>query len=133
MIFISCKFKQKLLKICELKKHICVCVCIKGCKKDKKEMCGIKTTLNYNEEKGMLELWLKKGDIEKNLGHSNIADLVLKKNYGKKIIYITEKEKQKCNSFFEVKKGVFIIEKLASYVIEGCKLPETIDFIKRLG
>ena len=56
MIFISCKFKQKLLKICQLKKHICVCVCIKGCKRDKKEMCGIKTTLNYNEEKGMLEL-----------------------------------------------------------------------------
>ena len=43
------------------------------------EKCDIKTIYYFNKEKGMLELWLKMGDIEVKLGHSNIADVVLKR------------------------------------------------------
>ena len=75
------------------------------------------------------------GDIEVKLGHSNIADVVLKrirKYCRKKTKGITKEEKQKYKTIFEGKKGVFIIEKLARDVIENCKLPEAADFRKKL-
>ena len=43
------------------------------------EKCDIKTIYYFNKEKGMLDLWLKMGDIEVKLGHSNIADVVFKR------------------------------------------------------
>ena len=43
------------------------------------EKCDIKTIYYFNKEKGMLDLWLKMGDIEVKLEHSNIADVVLKR------------------------------------------------------
>ena len=68
--------------------------------------------------------------IETQLGHSNIADAVLKrirKCYGKKA-----EEKQKYKAYFKGKEGVFIIEKHARDIIES-KLPEAIELRKKLG
>ena len=44
---------------------------------------------------------------------------------------ITEEEMRRYKTFFEGKKGVFIIEKVAIDVIEKCKLPKAIDFRKK--
>ena len=90
---------------------------------DKKtyENNNIEAIYYYKKEKNMLELWLKMSDIEIQLGHSNIADVVLKrirKYLGKKTKHITKEEKEQYKCYFENKKGVFIIEKLACDVIE---------------
>ena len=64
--------------------------------KEKWGKCGIKTIKHYNEKENIIELWQKMSDIETQLGHSNIADVVLKrirKYCGKKIRNITEEEK----------------------------------------
>ena len=89
----------------------------------------------YNKEKNVLELWLKMSDIEIQLGHSNIADVVLKrirKYLGKKTKYITKEEKEQYKCYFEIKKGVFIIEKLARDITERCKLREAIELGKKI-
>ena len=75
-------------------------------------------------------------DTEIQLGHSNIADVVLKriqKYCGKKTKDITEEEKQKYKAFFKGKEGVFIIEKLTRDIIERCKLPDKLSLEKKLG
>ena len=74
--------------------------------------------------------------IKTQLGHSNIAAVALnriRKYYGIKTEDLTEKEKQKYKAYFKGKEGVFIIEKLASNIIERCKLPEAIELRKKLG
>ena len=84
----------------------------------------------------MLELRLKMNDIEIQLGHSNIVNVVLKrirKYLDKKTKHITKEEKDQYKCYFENKKGVFIIEKLARDVTERCKLPEAIELRKKLG
>ena len=89
----------------------------------------------HNKEEKINELWHKMSHIETQLGHSNIADAVLKrirKCYGKKTEDITEEEKQKYKAYFKGKEGVFIIEKHARDIIES-KLPEAIELRKRLG
>ena len=98
------------------------------------EKCDIKTIYYFNKEKGMLELWLKMGDIEVKLGHSNIADVVLKRirKYCSKKKQKTQKKK-KYKTFFEGEKCVFIIKRLTCDVMENCKLPEAIDFRKKMG
>ena len=95
--------------------------------------CGIKTVKYHNEEKNMIELWHKMSNIETELGHSNIDDVVLKrirKYCGKKTKDITKEEKGKYKAFFESKEGVFIIEKLTRDIIERCKLPKAIELRK---
>ena len=60
------------------------------------EKCGIKTVKHYNEKKNIIESWQKMSDIEIQLGHSNIANVALKrirKHCGKKTKDITEEEK----------------------------------------
>ena len=59
--------------------------------------CGIKTIKHYNEKENIIELWQKMSDIETQLGHSNIADVVLKRirKYCAKKKDITKEEKQK--------------------------------------
>ena len=59
--------------------------------------CGIKTIKHYNEKKNIIELQQKMSDIETQLGHSNIADVVLKRirKYCAKKKDITKEEKQK--------------------------------------
>ena len=64
--------------------------------KEKWEKCGIKTVKHYNEKKNIIESWQKISDIEIQLGHSNIANVALKrirKYCGKKTKDITEEEK----------------------------------------
>ena len=75
-------------------------------------------------------------DMEEQLGHSNIVDVVLKriiKHLRKKTKHIIKEEKEQYERYFENKKGVFIIEKLARDAIECCKLPEAIELRKKLG
>ena len=96
--------------------------------------CGLKTVKHYNEEKHLIELWQKMSDIEIQIGHSNITDVVLKrirKYCGKKTKDITKKEKEKYKAFFEGEENVFIIEKLARDIIERCKLPIAIERRKK--
>ena len=86
------------------------------------EKCGTET-ICYDEEKKVLELWLKMGDIEIKLDHSNLCDVVLRrirKMFGEKRRDITEEEKQRFKTFFKVKKVIFITEKVAIDVIERC-------------
>ena len=56
-------------------------------------------------------------DVEREIGHSNIAVVLkrIRKYRGKKTKDITEKEKYK--SFFEGEVGIFIIEKLTCDII----------------
>ena len=75
--------------------------------------CGIKTVKYYNEKEDIIELWPRMSNVERQMGHSNIAEAVLgriKKYYGKKAKNISEDEKQKYKTYFEGEKGVFIIE-----------------------
>ena len=95
--------------------------------------CGIKTVKHYNKEKYLTELWQKMIDIEIQLGHSNLADVVLKrirKYCGKKGKDIAEGEKQKYKTYFEDETSTFIIEKLTRDIIECCKLPQAIKLRK---
>ena len=76
------------------------------------------------------------GDIEMQINHSNIADVVLgriRKYFGKRTRHITEKEKKQYKCYFENEKGVFMNERLARDVIERCKLPEAIELRKKFG
>ena len=75
----------------------------------------IRTIYYYNKEKNKLELWLKMSDIEMQLGHSNIADVVLKrirKYLGKKTKYITKEEKEQYKCYFEKKKVFLLLKNL---------------------
>ena len=98
--------------------------------------CGLKTVKHYNEEKHLIELWQKMSDIEIQLGHSNIADVVLKrirKYCAKRTKNITREEKEKYEAFFEGEENVFIFEKLARDIIGRCKLPKAIELRKKIG
>ena len=104
--------------------------------KETQGKCGIKILTYYNKEEKINELWHKMSDIEIELGHSNIADPMLKrirKYCGKKPKDITEEEKQKCKAYLKRKEGVFIIAKLARDIVKRCKLPEAIKLRKKIG
>ena len=107
---------------------MCVCVCVCVCvykmfveiTKETWEKCDIKTLIYHNEKEKINELWHKMSDIEIQLGHSNIADVVLKrirKYCSRKTKEITKEEKQKYKAFFNGEEGAFIVEKLARDVI----------------
>ena len=84
--------------------------------KETRGECGIKTLIYHNKEEEINELWQKMSDIEKQLGHSNIADVLLKrirKYCSKKKKNITKEEKEKYKAFFEGEENAFIIKKLA--------------------
>ena len=71
--------------------------------KETQGKCGIKTLIYCNKEKKVNELWHKMSDIEIQLGHSNIADPVLKriKKYcGKKNKRHYRRRKTKIQSIF---------------------------------
>ena len=75
-------------------------------------------------------------DIEIQLEHSNIADVVLKrirKYCSKKKKKSLQKKKKKYKAALEGEEGVFIIEKLARDITERCKLPKAIEFRKKIG
>ena len=115
--------------------YVCMYKMVVEITKEPWRKCGIKTLIYHNEEEKINELWHKISDIKTQLGHSNIADVALKrirKYYSKKTEDITEEEKQKYKAYFKGKEGVFIIEKHARDIIES-KLPEAIELRKRLG
>ena len=67
------------------------------------EKCGITTVKYYNKKEDMIELWQKMNDVKREAGHLNICGTALRrirKYCGKKIKYITEKEKNNTNHFF---------------------------------
>ena len=75
-------------------------------------------------------------DIERQLGYSNIADVVLKiirKSSGKRAKDLPEEVKQKHKAFFAGEAGIFIIEKLTGDIIEHCQLTGAIEFRKKSG
>ena len=78
------------------------------------EKCDIKTIYYFNKEKGMLELWLKMGDIEVKLGHSNIADVVLKEseNTAAKKTKNIEEKKKNTKHFLKAKKVFLLLKDL---------------------
>ena len=130
-----------MISFCQNKEHsffFCMCMykMVVNIAKETWEKCGIKALIYRNKEEKINELWHKMSDIEIQLGHSNIADPVLKriKKYcGKKTKDITEEGKQKYKAYFKGKESVFIIEKLARDIIEHCKLPEAIELRTKLG
>ena len=92
--------------------------------------------MHYNEKENIVESWEKMSDTEVQLGHSNIANVALKrirKYSGKKTKDTTGEEKEKHKTFFKGEKGIFIIEKLTHDIIDHCKLPEAIELRKKLG
>ena len=75
--------------------------------------CGIKI-LTYHKEEKINELWHKMSDIEIKLGHSNIADPVLKrirKWFGKKKQRALQKKKNKNTKHILKVKRVFLLLK----------------------
>ena len=97
--------------------------------------CGIKTLIYHNKEEKLNELWQTMSDIEIQFGHSNIADVALKrirKYWNKKTKNITKEEKEKYKAFFEGEENFYIIEKLVRDIIERCKLPKAIALRKRI-
>ena len=40
------------------------------------EKCGIKTIEYHDKEKGIIELWQKMSNVEKQTNHKNIADCI---------------------------------------------------------
>ena len=78
------------------------------------EKCDIKTIYYFNKEKGMLELWLKMGDIEVKLGHSNIADVVLKEseNTAAKKNKKHRRKKKNTKHFLKAKKVLLLLKDL---------------------
>ena len=99
------------------------------------EKCGITTVKYYNKEENIIELWQKMNDVKRKTGHLNISDTALrriKKYCGKKIKYITEKEKQKYKAFFKDKDGIFIIEKRTRDIIKRYNLPKSHRIKKKI-
>ena len=103
MILIGRYKTQSSKKLCEC---VYVCVCIKWLQKLQKETwgkCGIKTLIYHNEEEEINELRHKMSDTEIQLGHPNIADVVLKiiqKYCGKKNKRHYRRRKTKIQSIF---------------------------------
>ena len=77
------------------------------------EKCGITTVKYYNKKEDIFKFWPKMNDVKREIGHSNIAEAVLRriKKYDEKTKDITENEK-KYKTLFKDKKGIFIIEKV---------------------
>ena len=65
--------------------------------------CGIKTVKHYNERENVIELWQEMSNIETQLGHSNIANVALKrirKYSGKKNKRHYRRRKRKTQNIF---------------------------------
>ena len=77
--------------------------------------CGIKTLIYHNKEEEINELWQKMSDIEKQLGHSNIADVLLKrirKYCSKKKKTLQKKKKKNTKHFLKVKRMFLLLKNL---------------------
>ena len=77
--------------------------------------CGIKTVKHYNKKENIIELWQKMSDIEIQLGHSNIANVALKrirKYCGKKQKALQKKKKKNTKHFLKKKKVLLLLKSL---------------------
>ena len=71
--------------------------------------CGITTVKHYNEKGNIIKLWHKMSDAERQIAHSNITDVALKrikKYYGKKT------EKKNTKHFLKVKRVFLLLKSL---------------------
>ena len=96
----------------------------------------IKTLIYHNKKEKINELWHKMIEIEIQLGHSNIADPVLKrirKYYGKKQKTLQKKKNKNTKHILKVKRVFLLLKKFKRDIIEGCKLSEAITLRKILG
>ena len=85
--------------------------------KEKWGKCGIKTLIYHNKEKKKFELWQKMTDSEIQIGHSNIADVVLKVVSATfMLVYFLSLNKSTCqtrkNVFHFTSKALFVLEKI---------------------
>ena len=86
--------------------------------RETQKKCGIKTVKYYNKKESRIGLWQKMSDVERQTGHSNIADDALKgirKYCGKK----------------PKDEGIFIIEKLTRDIFEHSKLLKAIELKRK--
>ena len=77
--------------------------------------CDIKATKHYNEKENITELWQKMSDIEIQLGHSNIGDVVLKriiKYCSKKQKTLQKKKKKNTKHILKVKQIFLFLKNL---------------------
>ena len=77
--------------------------------------CGIKTVKHYNERENVIELWQEMSNIETQLGHSNIANVALKrirKYCGKKQKALQKKKKKNTKHFLKKKKVLLLLKSL---------------------
>ena len=123
-----------------IKKIYFLCVCIYKIvvemTKETWEKYGIKTVKNYNKKEDIIELRKKGTNLETQIKHSNICNIVLKiirKYCGRKAKDIKGEEKQKYKAFFEGEAGIFIIEKVTRDIIERYKQPEATELRKKIG
>ena len=74
--------------------------------------CGIRTLIYHNKEEKIIESSQKTSDVEIQLGHSNIADVVLKsiRKYCAKKKTLQKKKNKNTKHFLKVK-GVFLLLK----------------------
>ena len=100
---------QKILFFC-----VCMYKMVVEITKEIWEKCGIKIFIYHNEEERINELWHKMSDIEIQLGHSNIAYVVLKrirKYCSKKKKKTLQKRKNKNTKRILKVKRVFLLLK----------------------
>ena len=89
-VFNWLKQKQKIFCVCMYEMFVEIT-------KETWGKCGIGTLIYHNKEEKIIESSQKTSDVEIQLGHSNIADVVLKRirKYCAKKKDITKEEKQK--------------------------------------
>ena len=76
---------------------------------------GIKTVKHYNEKEDIIDLWQKMSDLERQIKHSNICDIALKrirKYCGKKTKDITKEENENTKHFLKMKKVFSLLKNL---------------------
>ena len=71
--------------------------------------------MHYNEKENIVESWEKMSDTEVQLGHSNIANVALKrirKYCGKKQKALQKKKKKNTKHFLKKKKVLLLLKSL---------------------
>ena len=79
------------------------------------EKCGIKTVKHYNKKESIIELWQKMSDVERQIGHSNIANValrIIRKYCGKKTKTLQKKKKKNTKHFLKVKRVFLLLKSL---------------------
>ena len=114
-----------------------MCLCINGCKKKKLgKSVVLKQFFTITKKKECYNCGEKWVILKKKLGHSIIADPVLRKiedYFGKRVLYITEKEKQKYKSFFKAKKVFLLLKNLLMMKLKHVNCQNSLVLEKNWG